>query len=84
MMLSDNLSFLWMLQPFYVRPARLQYEDTWAWEPEKHRVYSVRSAYRLLDMVRVKETNVQDASTSGSSVWKKVWKLKVPPKIKVF
>jgi hypothetical protein len=56
----------------------------WAWEPEKHRVYSVRSAYRLLDMVRVKETNVQDASTSGSSVWKKVWKLKVPPKIKVF
>ena len=65
-------------------PARVQYEDMWAWEPEKHRVYSVRSAYRLLDMARVKETNVQDASTSGSNVWKKVWKLKIAPKIKVF
>jgi hypothetical protein len=65
-------------------PARIQYEDMWAWEPEKNGVYSVRSAYRLLDTACIRETNVQDASTSGSNVWKMVWKLKVPPKIKVF
>jgi hypothetical protein len=56
----------------------------WAWEPEKNGVYSVRSAYRLLDTARIRETNIQYASTSGSNVWRMVWKLKVPPKIKVF
>lgn len=30
-------------------PVRSQYEDVWAWEAEKHGIYSVRSAYRLLD-----------------------------------
>lgn len=40
-------------------PARIQNEDVWAWEPKKHGVYSVRSAYRLLDMVRIRENEVQ-------------------------
>lgn len=36
-------------------PIRSQFEDFWAWEPEKHGVYSVKSAYRMLDSARIKE-----------------------------
>jgi len=39
-------------------PARPRYEDVWTWEPEKHGVYSVRSAYRLLDTKRISDNDV--------------------------
>lgn len=65
-------------------PARAQLDDVWAWEPEKHGVYSVRSAYRLLDTVRIRNTATQDAGGLGDTCWQKLWKLKVPLKIKVF
>jgi len=64
--------------------ARSQWEDVWAWEPKKHGLYSVRSAYRLLDSARIRDYDEQTASGSGSSCRQKIWKLKVPPKIKVF
>lgn len=65
-------------------PARIQYGDVWAWEPERHGVYFVTSAYRLLDMARIRDDVVPAASVSENSVWRKIWKLKVLPKIRVF
>ena len=63
-------------------PARIHHDDVWAWEPERHGFYSVRSAYKLLDMARIRDNEGPEASTSENTVWRKIWKLKVPPKIK--
>jgi len=65
-------------------PARPQQEDVWAWEPERHGCYSVKSAYRLLDEARIGEVVGLEADGSRSSVWGNIWKLQVPPKVKVF
>lgn len=64
-------------------PARPWFEDVWAWEPGRHGVYSVRSAYKLLDARRIYDNGVGVAGVSGNEVWKKIWSLKVPPKIRV-
>lgn len=61
-----------------------QYEDVWAWEHGKHGIYSVRLAYRILDTARIRGNDVNVASASGDDAWKKIWKLKVPPKVRVF
>lgn len=62
----------------------MQSEDVWVWEPEKFGFYSVRSAYRLLDRARTRGGATDGPSGSGTATWKKIWKLKVPPKIRVF
>jgi ribonuclease HI len=58
-------------------------EDIWAWELEKHGMYSVRSAYKLLDNRRMAQMATLP-STSSDDVWRKIWKLEVPPKVHVF
>jgi hypothetical protein len=60
-------------------PVRPQEEDWWAWEPEKHGEYTVKSAYRMLAAPQTFQ-----ASASGDESWKRIWKLQVPPKVKVF
>lgn len=65
-------------------PTQTQLVDFWAWEAKKHGVYSVKSAYKLLDRDRIKSTGLNTASVSENEVWKMIWKLKVPPKIRVF
>jgi hypothetical protein len=55
-------------------------DDFWAWNEEKTGVYSVRSAYRLMvqDIVDVPETS------NSAAMWKKLWRLRVIPKVRVF
>jgi hypothetical protein len=65
-------------------PLRGSGEDIWAWEHEKHGCYSVRSAYKLLDSRRQQEDDVATASSSSNAIWHRVWKLAVPPKVKIF
>jgi len=60
-------------------PLRPQEEDSRAWEPEKHGEFSVKSTYWKLA-----EPDMQEFGGSGDNSWKILWKLKVPPKIKVF
>lgn len=65
-------------------PIRGQGEDVWAWEPEKHGFYSVKSAYKLLDIARQQLQDEAPVGTSGDDTWRRIWKLDVPPKVKVF
>lgn len=64
-------------------PIRAQVDDLWAWEMEKHGVYSVKSAYRLLDSNRFIGNATDSPSASENEVWKLIWKLKVNPCILV-
>jgi hypothetical protein len=64
-------------------------EDFWAWTKEKHGMYSVRSAYRMLaDEAYHMEDFSQDrpfgSGANNSSLWKKLWQSKVPTKVRVF
>lgn len=58
--------------------------DFWAWSPEKCGVYSVKSAYCLMFNLRRDTNRMQLPSSSGDNACKDVWKLKVPPKVRVF
>ncbi|XP_062076041.1 uncharacterized protein LOC133780185 [Humulus lupulus] len=54
-------------------------DDTWAWGREKYGHYTVTSAYRLLQ-----EGKEDHSMADNSGFWKKLWQLKVPPKVKDF
>jgi len=59
-------------------------QDFWAWSPEKSGIYSVRSAYKLLYGKKVDRNQDQVPGSSSDGLWKKLWKIKVPPKVRVF
>ena len=61
----------------------------WAWSAEKNGIYSVKSAYRLISlsmrMLEHNKTNTANSSVSEDNpFWKRIWKLAIPPKVKVF
>jgi ribonuclease HI len=59
-------------------------DDVWAWDGERNGVFSVRSAYRLL-CAGASMTSGESSSLGNSDpCWKALWKMNVPPKIKVF
>lgn len=64
-------------------PLRIQEDDRWAWEPEKHGEFSVKSAYRKLAAVH-EQVDSAAPGGSGDDSWARIWKLDVPPKVKVF
>jgi len=47
-------------------PIRSQLDDFWAWEPKKYGVYSVKSAYKLLDMRRLSLSSTGGDMVSAS------------------
>lgn len=63
-------------------------QDRSAWAYEKSGVFSVRSAYRMLsEKVSWPRTSSKGASTVAGDqepIWRKVWKLNMPPKVRVF
>ncbi|KAM0824602.1 hypothetical protein ACQ4PT_070100 [Festuca glaucescens] len=71
-------------------PLRSSVGDDWlAWSKEKSGIYTVRSAYRALMEARQSEEARNNVSVSSSfdndaDVWKRLWKLPVVPKVRVF
>lgn len=55
------------------------------WEPERNEIYSVKNGYQQL---KQKELNMETGEAScvnlDQKVWKKIWKLGIPHKIRVF
>ena len=60
--------------------------DQVAWNFEKSGIFSVRSAYRLAMRTGHGEGEVGSSSTTadGRKVWKALWSIQVPEKVKVF
>jgi hypothetical protein len=71
-----------------IRPRVRMTEDVLAWALEKSGVYSVCSCYRLLkkESAELESLKLGETTTSSDEFrwWQKIWKLKVPPKIRIF
>lgn len=52
-------------------------KDNWYWSFEKMGLFSVKSAYRC-----IQSTKEGEFSISTTDFWKRVWKVRVPPKVK--
>ncbi|XP_074337663.1 uncharacterized protein LOC141674859 [Apium graveolens] len=53
-------------------------EDNWFWRHDKLGVYSVKSTYINLQLARSRNLD------NNSGFWRKLWNLKIPPKVKNF
>lgn len=51
--------------------------DVWYWCFENSGYFSVKSAYRNIQEVKERETNI-----NSSEFWNNLWKLRMPPKVK--
>jgi hypothetical protein len=62
--------------------------DLWAWSGERHGLYTMRSAYRLLVEKEQErehsECRPSHSNAKGDPHWQRLWKCKVPPKVRVF
>ena len=70
-----------------IRPGARMEDDGLGWAHERSGQYSVRSSYRLLKMEQSeRETDVANEPSSSCEAfwWRKLWKLKIPPKIRIF
>ena len=56
-------------------------EDVLIWPLSPSRSYSVRSAYRMLMEAENSSLPSSSSSMTSNSIWKKIWKLKVPNKV---
>lgn len=54
-------------------------KDTWYWMFELKGTYSVKSGYK-----EIKSMHVKWEENDASSIWQKLWKLKIPTKVKTF
>lgn len=70
-----------------IKPSANLEDDVVAWAFEKSGAYSIRLAYRMLKNEQVATTMAKTSEAKGSGddrAWGLVWKLKVPPKVRVF
>jgi hypothetical protein len=70
-----------------LRPGFRMEGDLIAWNFERNGLSTVRSAYRLLkaEQSQVEAGRLNETSSSTDSlIWKRLWKLRVPPKIRIF
>jgi hypothetical protein len=68
-----------------IKPSDRLERDVLAWAHERHGQYSVKSAYRLLKIEQTEMADSREAlGSSASAHWSTLWKLEVPPKVRVF
>ena len=58
--------------------------DLWGWHLERNGNFSVRSAYRALLVANTTINPVMGSRGSEQVFWKKLWKMRVPPKVRNF
>jgi hypothetical protein len=64
--------------------------DFWAWNYEKNGVFSVRSPYNMMVETKYRRESWLDGRADASNTaekedqWKKLWKTRVPSKLRIF
>jgi hypothetical protein len=70
-----------------LRPGTRMDVDVMGWAHEKNGVFSIRSCYRMLKQTQsVRKAHAVNAASSSNEEcwWSKLWKLDIPPKIRIF
>ena len=67
-----------------------QIEDFWAWSEDRRGIFSVRTAYRMIQQRKLsreawlyEQDGSSDTNADGDG-WAKLWGIKVPSKLKIF
>ena len=59
-------------------------EDRWMWHFYRRGIYSVKSGYHTVRMVDRMEMQASSSSSkSWEATWRKVWRVNVPPKVRM-
>jgi len=58
--------------------------DSWAGDPKKFGVYTMKSAYKLMYRRMCDDVLTQKPSFLNDGMWKAVWKLEAPLNVRVF
>jgi hypothetical protein len=68
-----------------IRLPRIDEDDFISWIPEKHGMFTVKSAYNLaLDLRSNNPPNSSGNLNGDRSLWNTIWSANVPPKVKIF
>jgi hypothetical protein len=63
---------------------RIDEDDFISWIPEKHGMFTVKSAYNLaLDLRSNNPPNSSENLNGDRSLWNTIWSANVPPKVKI-
>lgn len=60
-------------------PVNMEENDNWYWRKEKLGMYSVKSAYFMLQ-----ERKFSNQGSNNAGFWRNLWNLKIPPKVRNF
>jgi hypothetical protein len=86
-MVRDSFCALDAEEILKLKPGLRMEDDPTAWAFERNGMYSARSCYGMLkrgsDQLEAFKLNEPDSSGT-SRWWSRVWKLKVPPKVRIF
>jgi hypothetical protein len=68
-----------------IRLPRYDQEDFISWTPDKHGLFTVKSAYNLaLDLRNNSPPNSSNSLNGDRGLWNTIWKSKAPQKVKIF
>ncbi|XP_040996168.1 uncharacterized protein LOC121242360 [Juglans microcarpa x Juglans regia] len=61
-----------------------QHENVWMWRHEKNGAFNVRSGYRFFKNLTNGDTADSSNAYEEQKMWKAIWKMRVPNKVRVF
>ena len=59
-------------------------QDSLVWKENKALKFSVQSAYQVALRILYLETTKHSSTQTQGATWRRIWKLKVPPKVRMF
>ena len=77
---TEDEALLILKIPLSVRSA----EDRLIWHYDRNGIFSVKSGYHVARSFKNLASSSTSSGTNGNSLWKKLWGLCIPPKVRLF